>query len=203
VMKYAAEKYHVACVGITLSVEQYQFARALCEELPIEVRLADYRDLDELYDHIVSIGMFEHVGYKNYGEYMKIARRCLKEGGLFLLHTIGGNKSIIANDPWMEKYIFPGGLLPSIKQISKAIEGKFVMEDWHNFGADYDKTLMCWFKNFSKNWESIKHLYDDRFFRMWKYYLLSCAGAFRARENQLWQIVFSKNGVPGGYASVR
>jgi len=147
--------------------------------------------------------MYEHVGYKNYSRYMKIARRCLKDDGLFILHTIGNNKTVISVDPWIDKYIFPGGMLPSIKQIAKAIEGKFVMEDWHNFGADYDKTLMCWFENFSENWVTIKDNYDDRFFLMWKYYLLSCAGAFRARGNQLWQIVLSKNGVRGGYFSVR
>lgn len=202
-MEYAAENYRVSCVGITLSAEQYHFGTALCADLPIDIHLMDYRDLDESFDHIVSVGMFEHVGYKNYSEYMRIARRCLKDDGLFLLHTIGGNKSVITTDPWMDKYIFPGGMLPSIRQISNAIEGLFVMEDWHNFGADYDKTLMCWFDNFAKNWDTIKHQYDDRFFRMWKYYLLSCAGAFRARGNQLWQVVFSKNGVPGGYQSVR
>jgi cyclopropane-fatty-acyl-phospholipid synthase len=202
-MKYAAEQYQVSCVGITLSDEQFAFGKALCAHLPIEIRLADYRELNEEFDHIVSIGMFEHVGYKNYSKYMQIARRCLKDDGLFLLHTIGGNKSVITVHQWMEKYIFPGGMLPSIKQISKATEGRFVMEDWHNFGADYDLTLMCWFENFSRNWETIEPNYDDRFFRMWKYYLLSCAGAFRARGNQLWQVVFSKNGVPGGYISVR
>lgn len=202
-MKYAVEKYNVYCVGITLSSEQIALCRELCADLPIEIRFADYRDLNETFDHIVSIGMFEHVGYKNYSQYMKVARRCLKDDGLFLLHTIGGNKSVVSVDPWMDKYIFPGGMLPSIKQIAKAIEGKFVMEDWHNFGADYDKTLMCWFENFSENWETIKDNYDDRFFLMWKYYLLSCAGAFRARGNQLWQIVLSKNGVRGGYLSVR
>ena len=202
-MKYAVEKYNVSCVGITLSSEQIALCRELCADLPIEIPFADYRDLNETFDHIVSIGMFEHVGYKNYSHYMKVARKCLKDDGLFLLHTIGGNKSVVSVDPWMDKYIFPGGMLPSIKQIAKAIEGKFVMEDWHNFGADYDKTLMCWFENFSENWETIKDNYDDRFFLMWKYYLLSCAGAFRARGNQLWQIVLSKNGVKGGYISVR
>lgn len=202
-MKYAAENYQVSCVGITLSNDQFEFSKARCANLPIEIRLADYRELDQSFDHIVSIGMFEHVGYKNYREYMHIANKCLKDDGLFLLHTIGGNKSVINVHQWMEKYIFPGGMLPSAKQISTAAEGRFVIEDWHNFGADYDKTLMCWFDNFSNNWATIKHHYDDRFFRMWKYYLLSCAGAFRARGNQLWQIVFSKSGVAGGYHSVR
>jgi cyclopropane-fatty-acyl-phospholipid synthase len=202
-VKYAAEKHDVSCVGITLSEKQLAFVKESCKGLPVEIRLMDYRELEEQFDHVVSVGMFEHVGYKNYSEYMLIARRCLKDNGLFLLHTIGGNKSTITTDPWVEKYIFPGGMLPSINQISKAIEGQFVMEDWHNFGTDYDKTLMCWYQNFSNNWITIKDKYDDRFFRMWKYYLLSSAGAFRARKNQLWQVVLSKNGVAGGYVSVR
>jgi len=202
-MKYAAQNYQVACVGITLSEGQCTFGKDWCSHLPIEIRLADYRELNEEFDHIVSVGMFEHVGYKNYGEFMAIVRRCLKDGGLFLLHTIGGNKSVVTAHQWLEKYIFPGGMLPSITQIAKAAEGSFVMEDWHNFGADYDKTLMGWHENFTANWETIKNQYDDRFYRMWTYYLLSCAGGFRARGNQLWQIVFSKEGVPGGYRSVR
>jgi cyclopropane-fatty-acyl-phospholipid synthase len=202
-MKYAAETYQVTCVGITLSEGQFDYGNTSCANLPIEIRLADYRELDEEFDHIVSIGMFEHVGYKNYNEFMRIVRRCLKEDGLFLLQTIGGNKSVVSTHQWLEKYIFPGGMLPSMGQLVKATEGVFIMEDWHNFGTDYDKTLMCWYENFNNNWATIKHQYDDRFFRMWTYYLLSCAGGFRARGNQLWQIVFSKDGVPGGYASVR
>lgn len=202
-MKYAAERYRVSCVGVTLSLEQAALAKELCQGFPIEVRLTDYRDLNEPFDHIVSIGMFEHVGYKNYRQYMEVARRCLSDDGLFLLHTIGGNKSVITVDPWIEKYIFPAGMLPSAKQIASAIEGRFVMEDWHNFGTDYDKTLLCWYKNFTYHWSEIADKYDNEFFRMWTYYLLSCAGAFRARGNQLWQIVLSKNGVRGGYVPVR
>jgi cyclopropane-fatty-acyl-phospholipid synthase len=202
-MKYAAENYQVSCVGITLSEDQFSYGKSFCKNLPIEIRLADYRELDEAFDHIVSIGMFEHVGYKNYDGFMHIVRHCLKDNGLFLLHTIGGNKSVVSAHQWLEKYIFPGGMLPSMKQIAKATEGLFIMEDWHNFGADYDKTLMAWHENFLNNWGTIKHQYDGRFFRMWTYYLLSCAGGFRARSNQLWQIVFSKDGVTGGYRSVR
>ncbi|MDO9105238.1 MAG: cyclopropane fatty acyl phospholipid synthase [Methylovulum sp.] len=202
-MKYAVEKYQVSCVGVTLSAEQHALGQELCADLPIDIRLVDYRELNESFDHIVSIGMFEHVGFKNYNEYMRVVRRCLKDDGLFLLHTIGGSKSVVTVDAWMGKYIFPESMLPSIKQIAKAAEGKLVLEDVHNFGADYDKTLMCWFENFSNHWQSIIDNYDHRFYLMWKYYLLSCAGAFRARDNQLWQIVFSKNGVPGGYTSVR
>jgi len=147
--------------------------------------------------------MIEHVGYKTYRTYMEVAHRCLKDDGLFLLHTIGGNKSVTAVDPWINKYIFPNGMLPSIKQLGSAIEGLFVMEDWHNFSADYDKTLMAWHSNLEKHWDKIKANYDERFHRMWRYYLLSCAGAFRARANQLWQIVLSKEGIIGGYKSIR
>ena len=147
--------------------------------------------------------MFEHVGGKNYRAFMKVAHKTLKDGGLFLLHTIGGNRSVRGNEPWIEKYIFPNSVLPSIKQISQAIEGLFVVEDWHNFGTDYDKTLMAWYSNFEDNWDKIKSNYDERFYRMWRYYLLACAGSFRSRKNQLWQIVLSKKGVAGGYKSIR
>ncbi|MEX0652032.1 MAG: cyclopropane fatty acyl phospholipid synthase [Candidatus Paceibacterota bacterium] len=201
--KFAAEEYGAEVVGITISKEQKAFAEQQVEGLPVEIRLQDYRDVREKFDHIVSIGMFEHVGYKNYREYMRVVHRCLKEDGLFLLHTIGSNKTVVTTDPWIEKYIFPGGMLPSIKQIGRSIEGIFVMEDWHNFGDDYDRTLMEWYKNFNVAWPDLKHDYSERFYRMWKYYLLVSAGSFRSRNNQLWQIVLSKKGVTGGYKTVR
>ena len=207
-MKYAAEKYKVKCVGVTVSKEQVELGKKLCKNLDIKFRLQDYRELldsSEKFDHVVSLGMFEHVGCKNYKEFFKIVNHVLKDKGLFLLHTIGGNKSVTKCDAWFDKYIFPNGMLPSIKQIGEAIEDYFVMEDWHNFGTDYDKTLMAWFHNFDKAWPKLKakRKYNERFYRMWKYYLLSMAGAFRARRNQLWQIVLSKNGVEGGYESIR
>jgi cyclopropane-fatty-acyl-phospholipid synthase len=201
--KYAAEKYKVSVVGITVSQEQVEPGRKSCEGLPVDIRLQDYRNVAEKFDRIVSLGMIEHVGYKNYRAYMRVVNQCLEDDGLFLLHTIGGNTSVTATDPWLDKYIFPNGMLPSISQIGKSIEGLFVMEDWHNFSADYDKTLMWWYRNFESQWDNIRSSYDERFFRLWKYYLLSCAGAFRARKNQLWQIVLSKTGVPGGYQSIR
>ncbi len=204
-MKYAAQHYGVSCVGITISQAQVDLGRQMCQGLPVEFYLQDYRDLKGRYDAVVSLGMFEHVGYKNYRTYMEIARGCLKEGGLFLLHTIGSNTSDPADtsDPWIRKYIFTKGALPSVKQIAKAAENLFILEDWHSFGADYDKTLMAWFNNFQSAWLELKQSYGDIFFRMWKYYLLSCAGAFRSRSIQLWQIVFSKTGMPGGYKSIR
>lgn len=202
-LKFAAENYSVSTTGITVSENQVELGKKICNGLPAEIKLLDYRDLNEKYDRIVSIGMFEHVGYKNYRTFMEVAERCLNDDGLFLLHTIGSNTSGKFNDPWFTKYIFPGSMLPSIQQIGKAIEGLFVLEDLHNFSSDYDNTLMAWYDNFSRNRNNLKDNYDDRFFRMWKYYLLSCAGSFRSRKNQLWQIVLAKKGVPGGYNSYR
>ncbi len=201
--KFLAENYGVRVVGVTVSKNQASFAREFCRSLPVEVRLEDYRELNEKFDRVISVGMFEHVGYKNYRTFMKVVRRCLKDDGLFLLHTIGSNISVVRTDPWIEKYIFPNSMLPSAKQICEASEGVFVMEDWHNFSVHYDKTLMAWYRNFENAWDDLKERYGERFYRMWKYYLLSCAGAFRARVNQLWQIVFSPRGVVGGYESIR
>jgi len=202
-VRYAAEKYGVSAVGITVSREQAALAKELCEGFPVEIRLEDYRDTTGIFDHIVSVGMFEHVGYKNYRTYMEVASRLLSDDGFFLLHTIGNNVTSVATDPWFGKYIFPNSVVPSLKQISQSTEGVFVLEDLHNFGPYYDTTLSSWFHNFDMNWDSLKHHYDDRFYRMWKYYLLSCAGSFRSRVLQVWQMVLSKNGTPGGYEAVR
>lgn len=202
-LKFAAEKYGARGVGITVSKNQVALGQELCKNLPIEIRLQDYRGVREQFDHVVSLGMFEHVGYKNYRAYMEVARRCLKPDGLFLLHTIGGNRSVTSTNAWIGKYIFPNSMLPSITQIGRAIEGLFVMEDWHNFGPDYEKTLLAWHSNVERQWGALKERYDERFHRMWRYYLLSSAGSFRARRNQLWQIVLSPRGVRGGYASIR
>ncbi len=201
--QYAAEKYGAEVVGITVSKEQARVARERSQGLPVEFRLQDYRELNETFDHIVSVGMFEHVGYKNYAGYMDVARRCLREGGLFLLHTIGSSRDVYKGDPWLDKYIFPNGMLPSIQQLGKAMGTRFVMEDWHNFGADYDHTLMAWHDNFIAKRDEFAKRFGERFCRMWEYYLLSCAGAFRARKIQLWQLVLSPTGVAGGYQSVR
>ncbi len=201
--RYAAEHYGARVTGITISRKQVEHARQHLKGLPVEIRLQDYRSLSGHYDRIVSVGMFEHVGQKNYRTFMQVARRCLADDGLFLLHTIGSNETQLTTDPWIEKYIFPNSMLPSIKQIGEAAEGLFVMEDWHNFSSDYVRTLMSWHDNFVASWDAIKHRYDERFYRMWRYYLLFCAGTFRSRQNQLWQVVLSKDGVPGGYSPLR
>ncbi|MGQ7846028.1 cyclopropane fatty acyl phospholipid synthase [Granulosicoccus sp. 3-233] len=201
--RYAAENFGVQVTGITVSHEQARVAEATCEGLPVEIRVADYRTMDGQFDRIMSIGMFEHVGYKNYRTYFRKALNLLSPDGLFLLHTIGSNLSRSITDPWIEKYIFPNSMLPSAVQITRALEGLFVIEDWHGFGADYDRTLMSWHANLQGNWTRLSPSFDERFRRMWTYYLLCSAGAFRARSNQLWQWLLSPKGIPGGWKTVR
>lgn len=203
--QYFAERHGCEVVGVTISQEQVEYGRELCKGLPVDIRLQDYRDVHEHFDRVISIGMFEHVGYRNYRTFMNVARRNLADDGLFLLHTIGGVRSVRQNEPWLDRYIFPNSMLPSARQITRAKEGAFVLEDWHNFGAHYDTTLLSWYRNFEEAWPELKAMatYDERFRRMWHFYLLTSAGGFRARKNQLWQIVLSPKGVPGGYESVR
>ncbi len=198
--RWAAEKYDARVLGLTVSREQAAYAREHSRGLDVAIELKDYRDLEGQFDRIVSVGMMEHVGVKNYRTYMQVLHRSLKPSGLCLVQTIGSNTSVNTTDPWIDRYIFPNSMLPSIRQIAAASEGLLVMEDWHSFGTHYDRTLMAWYRNFTRNWSNLKDLYDERFYRMWTYYLLSCAGSFRARRNQLWQIVFSKDGLRGGYA---
>ncbi|MBC6501142.1 cyclopropane fatty acyl phospholipid synthase [Citrobacter freundii] len=200
---FIAKKYNVSVTGITISDEQKKLAEDRCDGLDVVIELTDYRELQGKFDRIVSVGMFEHVGLKNYDIFFKKMHDILTDDGLFLLHCIGSNQSGGGVDPWINRYIFPNGRLPSIQEIVSCTEGRFIMEDWHNFGADYDMTLMAWDKNFLDNWEYNKKDYDERFLRMFHYYLCSCAGAFRAREIQLWQVLFSKNGVRGGLRVAR
>lgn len=202
-LKFAAERYGVSGVGITISREQAAYARELCAGLPVEIRVQDYRELDERFDRILSVGMFEHVGVKNYRTYFDVARRSLAEDGLFLLHCIGSSRSVRQTDPWIAKYIFPNSMLPSAAQITRANEGHFVIEDWHNFGADYDRTLQAWRANIERAWHTLPPRYDRRFRRMWRYYLAGSMASFRARRIQLWQLVLSPHGVPGGYIAPR
>jgi cyclopropane-fatty-acyl-phospholipid synthase len=200
---HIAKNYGVEVVAVNLSAKQCAYAKKLCAGLPVEVRNCDYREADGKYDRVISIGLMEHVGHKNYRNFMELIHNSLTDDGLALVHTIGRNTSGNTTDPWINRYIFPNGHLPSIAQIGQSLEGLFVMEDWHNIGPNYDTTLMAWFHNFDKNWAQIKTDYPEPFYKMWKYYLLSCAGAFRARTIQLWQVVLSKKGVQGGYESVR
>lgn len=202
-MRHAARHYGVEAVGVTISKEQQALARERCAGFPVEVELKDYRELEGRFDKVVSVGMFEHVGEKNYRAYFRTVSRLLQEHGLFLLQTIAHYKHIPEPDPWIEKYIFPNGRVPSARELSEAVEGCFLIEDWHNFGRDYDRTLMAWWENFEAAWPRLEARYGPRFYRMWKYYLLSSAGFFRSRRGQLWQLVLSKRAYPGTYRSVR
>ncbi|CDZ77432.1 Cyclopropane-fatty-acyl-phospholipid synthase [Legionella massiliensis] len=206
---YAAEHYGCQVVGINISENQISYANEKYKHLPIEFHLADYRDQriynpkQKQFSKIVSVGAFEHIGYKNHQNFLQLLREQLSPEGLFLLHTIGNNRTVTTLDPWINKYIFPNGILPSMLQLSQAIENCFIVEDWHNFGAYYDKTLLAWYQNFEDNWLSLKERFDTQFYRMWRFYLLMCAGMFRSRTGQLWQITMSKSGLLGGYESVR
>ena len=208
-LKFAAERYGISGVGVTVSREQAQYARELCAGLPIEIQLQDYRALGAgsdgaRFDRVFSLGMFEHVGVKNYRTYFEVARRCLADDeGVFLLHTIGSNRSVHHTDPWIARYIFPNSMLPSVEQIAKASEGLFVMEDWHNFGTDYDRTLQAWWANVERAWPQLDARYDERFRRMWRFYLAGSMASFRSRHNQLWQVVLSPKGLAGGYLAPR
>lgn len=201
--RHAAEHRGCEVTGITISREQCAHAQERCRGLSVEIRLQDYRDVQEPFDRIVSVGMMEHVGARNYRHYMECAARCLRKDGLFLCHTICGTSTQERADPWITRYIFPNSVLPSATQVARAAEGLFVIEDAHNFGAYYDPTLMAWERNFQAAWPRFEERYGERFHRMWRYYLLGCAGAFRSRSLQLFQFVLSKGGVPGGYEAVR
>ncbi len=202
-MRHAAQHHGVQCVGLTVSKEQARLGTDRARGLPVRFELADYRQFNpqgaQRFDRIASVGMFEHVGRKNYRRFFNMVRRSLHDDGLFLLHTIGKNRAGAGIDPWIEKYIFPNGELPSASDLALHAERDFVLEDWHSFGADYDKTLLAWHARFEAAWPDFKAQYGERFYRMWRYYLLCCAGTFRARDNQLWQLVLSPLGQTGGY----
>jgi cyclopropane-fatty-acyl-phospholipid synthase len=201
--RHAAEHFGVRVTGATISREQLALAEARCAGLPITLLLQDYRSLQGRFDKIVSVGMFEHVGLKNYATYFDTMRHLLAPEGLFLLHTIGVDRRAPHTDPWIERYIFPNGKLPSPQEMAGAIEGRFVVEDWHNFGPDYDRTLMCWAERVEAAWPVLVQRYDEAFRRMFRYYLLSCAGFFRSRQGQLWQLVLSRSERRGIYRSFR
>lgn len=192
--KFAAEKRGAHVTGITVSQEQAKLARERCAHLPVDIRVQDYRDLQGHFDCAVSLGMFEHVGYKNYRVYMDVVRRAITGCGRFYLACIGKNHSVRITDPWIEKYIFPNSMLPSMKQIGAAAEGLFVLENMQNWASDYDRTLMAWFRNFRAHWSDLRRHYDERFFRMWEFYLMASAGSFRAGRLQCWQMEFSPEG---------
>jgi len=198
-MGYAAERYAARCVGVTVSTEQVAYVKRRYEGQPVEPLLMDYRDYSGEVDHVVSMGMFEHVGHRNYRAYFRKARSVLKDGGLFLLHTIVSGERSPSIEPWLDRYIFPNGVLPTVGQIGQATEDLFVIEDFENFGAYYDRTLMAWHANFMRRRGAMAAKYGERFCRMWDYYLACCAGGFRSRRISVGQFVLSPHGVPGGW----
>ncbi len=190
--QFAAERYDVHVTGISPAIEQVKLARERTSGLPIRIEQADYRDLDGTFDRIVSVGMMEHVGPRNLPTFFERCDQLLDGDGMMLHHTIGSNESKTHTDPWFDKHIFPGGVLPSLSQIAAAAEKVWSVEDVHNIGPDYDRTLMEWHRNISDRWHEIPH-YDEHFRRTWDYYLLGSAAAFRVRALQLWQVVFTKS----------
>jgi cyclopropane-fatty-acyl-phospholipid synthase len=193
---YAAERHGATVVGYTVSHEQVRWAHDHYAHLPIEIRLDDYRNATGSFDAVVSIGLMEHVGPKNYRTYMELAEHCLAPGGIAFVHTIGSNHARTHIEPWFDRYIFPNAVLPTLAQLITAMDGVFVPEDVHNLGEDYDRTLMAWWHNFDAAWPALRARYGEPFYRMWKYYLLASAGAFRARAQHLFQIVMTRPGTP-------
>ena len=188
---FAAERYQVEVTGISPAIEQVRLARERTAGLDVDIRRADYRDLTGTFDRIVSVGMFEHVGAKNYRTFFRTCDRLLADDGLMLHHTIGSNSSKKHFDAWFDRYVFPGGMLPSVAQMARAAEPMFTIEDLHSFGTDYDTTLQHWYANIESAWPELP-AYDERFRRMWRFYLKASMAGFRVRNTQLWQMVFSR-----------
>lgn len=207
--KFAATHYGCRISAVNIATQQVAFAKEYCAGLPVTLYCADYRDHSiynpkgHVFDKVVSVGLCEHIGWKNYAEFSALVASQLHPEGLFLLHTIGSDLSVTRVNAWTDKYIFPNGMLPSMVQLCRAFEEHFIIEDWHNFGADYDPTLMAWLRNFETSWPDHRKKYDDVFYRMWRYYLTSSAGFFRAHRGQLWHAVLSRCGSKAGYRSLR
>ena len=205
-MRHAAEHYGARVTGLTISREQARWVHERLRGLPVQVECMDYRQFNrqggQRFDRVASIGMFEHVGHKNHEAFFGLMERSLRADGWALLHSIGKNRAGGHTDAWIDQHIFPNGALPSAGELATSAERRFVIEDWHNFGADYDRTLMAWHARFEAAWPTLARRHGQRFRRLWRYYLLSCAGTFRARSNQLWQLVLAPGGVRGGYRRI-
>lgn len=210
--KHMAEKYGCNVVGFDICREPANYAKTLCKDLPVSIYQCDYRDThiynpnNIQFDKLVSVGVLEHVGPKNYIPFLNISRSFIKPEGIFLLHSIGANRKKIYCDPWINQYVFPNGVLPSLEGLGNAFENRFVVEDLHNLGVNYDKTLLAWHKNFNTHWPELtvhNKNYTESFRRLMNYYLLSCAGVFRARDMQLWQFVLTPQGQLNGCSSAR
>lgn len=202
--EFAARNYGVKVTGISPAAEQVKKAKERTKGLNVTILQKDYRHMTGKFDRIVSIGMLEHVGLKNYGPFFEKCNELLKPGGMMLHHTIGSNTpQDFSSFQWIDKYIFPGGYVPTMSELLTPAQKYFSIEDVQNFGPDYDKTLMAWHKNFVKNYPKIKDKYDERFYRMWEYYLLMCAAGFRTRNTHLWQFVMTRQEVSPRYDAPR
>ena len=201
-LRHAVKNYGVQATGISPADNQINLAIEKSAGLGITFIQQDYRDLKGQFDRIVSIGMMEHVGPKNYMTFFQKCDELLAPGGRMLHHTIVSNITKQVTDPFFDRYIFPGGVLPSLAQISSATENGFVIEDVQNLGPDYDRTLLEWHKNISAKWQEIPQ-YDPHFQRMWNYYLLASAAGFRAGDLQLMQCVFHRVGPRATYIAAR
>lgn len=196
---HAAKEYGVRGTGITLSKEQYDgFTKRIEEEglqELLSVKLMDYRDIPASgmkFDRVVSVGMLEHVGRENYSTFMSCVEKVLVPGGVFLLHYISSQKEH-AGDPWIKKYIFPGGMIPSLREIvSLAGDYNYHILDVENLRNHYNKTLLCWEKNFNEHKDEIRSMFDEKFVRMWELYLCSCAATFHNGVIDLHQVLMTK-----------
>ena len=201
--RFMAKYYDCSVTIYNIAQEQIKFAREFTEGLKVKIIENDYRVAEGLYDRVAAVGLCEHVGYKNYRILMQTAYRCLKDEGLFFIHTNGSNDTIVHYEPWMAKYIFPNSMIPSATQLTQAFDGLFMLEDWHVLSGNYNKTLMAWYNNFINNWYRIKDQYSNSFYRVWRYYLLFSAASHRTRGAQLWHLVLSKNAMGTTYISER
>lgn len=208
--QYAAKKYGVSVVGLTISKEQAALARKRCAGLDVTILLQDYQKFEGIFDRVVSIEMIEAVGRKNMASFFSMVQRCLRRGGLFALQAISAEtfsrSSAVTLDQyvlWLQKRIFPNGYLPNMRHLTQPALSGMVIEDLHNFSFDYALTLQAWFERFEAAWPTLSHAYGEPFRRMWTYYLRGCEALFRERMVQLYQIVYSHGGELSGYAAVR
>lgn len=197
--EYAAREYGVTVTGITISTEQARYARERCSGLPVTILEQDYRHVQGSFDRVVSIEMIEAVGKKNLGVFFDTIHRSLKPDGLLALQAISAetvtrysSRRIDEFLLWILRHIFPNGYLPTLPELMAPARSAFVLENLDNLGNSYEKTLLAWEKNFADRWSTLSHRYDEQFYRMWRFYLLSCAALFRIRMTNVYQIVYRK-----------
>jgi len=204
--KYMAENYGVSVTGCSISKEQTAIGKELCKGLPVEFLICDYMDLkaDHEYDRIVGVGFMEHVGTFNYRNLFKLAEKALKDDGILVLHCMGVNSTTIGqSEKWSAKNLFPNGGFIKLEQLITCAEDYFMVEDLQNIGADYYKTLRAWEDNFDKGWPQLQPKYGDKFYKMWKLYLHYAQGLLSSRQVNVYQTVYTKKGIIGGYQAPR